>query len=58
MLLNPWIICQLFIGKWTHLLIEQYQIKKTLFGKNLGGNAKHIFILLIRIVDFLVGFSQ
>lgn len=53
-----WIACQVFIGKWIHLSIDQYQIRKTLFGKSSGMNSTHMFILIIRTVGFVVGFSR
>lgn len=51
-----WIACQVFIGKWIRLSIDQYQIREILFGKSSGMNSTHMFILIIRTVGFVVGF--
>ena len=53
-----WIACQVFIAKWILLSIDQYQIRNTLFGKSSGVNSTHMFILIIKTVDFVVGFSH
>lgn len=53
-----WIACQVFIAKWILLSIDQYQIRKTLFGKSSGVNSRHMFILIIKTMDFVVGFSH